>query len=74
MHEVFRRDGSYLETDGANEGDVGTYYFSGNQFCIKRFHRTPDRCRSVLIDSRKRTWLITEGENVRFDLVRISFF
>ena len=68
--EIFRPDGSYVDTDGAKEFGAGTYYFSGNRFCIREGDPKPDHCRSVLIDNRKRTWLITEGEKVRLDLVR----
>jgi len=65
MNEVFHRDGTYQQTDGAREGDVGTYYFSGNRFCTKITYRKVDRCRSVLIDRDNRTWLIDEGKDSR---------
>ena len=72
MSEFFRRDRSYTQNDGANEGDVGRYYFSGNTFCIKYNYQKPDRCRSVLIDSRKRTWLIIEDGKLDARLVQIN--
>jgi hypothetical protein len=65
MNEVFHRDGKYQQTDGAREGDVGTYYFSGNRFCIIVPHRKMKRCRSVLIDRDRQTWLVDEGEESR---------
>jgi hypothetical protein len=65
MNEIFSRDGSYQRTDGAREGDVGTYYFSANRFCVKVTYRKLDRCRSVFIDRDKRTWLIDEREEAR---------
>ena len=71
LGELFRSDGSYAQTDGASEGEVGTYYFSGNLFCLK-IARKADRCRSVLIDSDKRTWLIEEGAEWRPVRVNIS--
>jgi hypothetical protein len=74
MNEVFHRDGSYQQTDGAREGDVGTYYFSGNRFCVKVTDRKLDRCRSVLIDRDKRTWLMDEREGARPVRVSISHF
>ena len=74
MNEVFHRDGSYQQTDGAREGDVGTYYFSGNRFCIIVPHRKAKRCRSVLIDRDKRTWLMDEREGARPVRVSISHF
>jgi len=74
MNEVFHRDGSYQQTDGAREGDVGTYYFSGNRFCIIVPHRKAKRCRSVLIDRDKQTWLIEDGQESRPVRVNISHF
>ena len=71
LGELFRSDGSYAHTDGASEGEVGTYYFSGNLFCLK-IVRKADRCRSVLVDSRMRTWLVDEREDLRIRLVHIS--
>lgn len=68
--EIFRPDGSYVDTDGAKEFGAGTYYFTGNRFCIREGDRKPDHCRSVLIDKSNRTWLITEGEKLGLDLVR----
>ena len=74
MNEMFRRDGTYDQNDGAREGDVGTYYFSGNRFRVKVTDRKTVRCRSVLIDNEERTWLIEEGERMRFRRVRIGRF
>jgi hypothetical protein len=74
MNEVFHQDGSYQQTDGAREGDVGTYYFSGNRFCVKVTYRKLDRCRSVLVDRDKRTWLIDGREGARPVRVSISHF
>lgn len=74
MNEIFRRDGTYGQIDGARDGDVGTYYFSGNRFCVKFADRETVRCRSVLIDSEKRTWLIEEGKRILSQRVRIGHF
>ena len=74
LNELFRRDGSYQQTDGMSEGDVGTYHFSGNRFCITVRHQKLDLCRSVLIDRDKRTWLLHEGDQMRLVRVGISHF
>ena len=74
MNEIFRRDGTYDQNDGAREGHAGTYYFSGNRFCVKVTNRKTVRCRSVLIDSERRTWLLEERERLFFRRVRIGRF
>lgn len=70
MPEIFRRDGSYTQNDGAKERASGTYYFSGNKFCTESSGRNHG-CRSVLIDSRNRTWLISEAEKLTVRMVKI---
>ena len=64
MSEYFLQDGSYRENDGANEADVRKYSFAGNTFCVRSWEHKADLCRSVLIDSRKRKWLITDSEKL----------